>query len=238
MCSVVALRRPCAPRMISHITSSMPSEPASRRYSRCGMPAQLLRVGDQLGRGSALSHSRVDQAGARRPAAGGSCRPCPRSARSEVLMEALDRPLDRLAQIVATVAGGRRILRRRSTANGIDLHRPFARRWPNTSDSGTVRPWSTSISIDDGEVELVEDHRLGDVRRRSPAWPLTTGTGRGPQPSSAGWNSSAQPIAKVGIMSSENADGVVVVDQHDDVGLAVLDPLLGPFDSPSNSGFQ
>ena len=36
----VELRRrssPSAPRMISHITSSMPSEPASRRYSRCGM---------------------------------------------------------------------------------------------------------------------------------------------------------------------------------------------------------
>ena len=35
----------------------------------------------------------------------------------------------------------------------------------------------------------------------SSGWPITVGTGRGPQPSSAGLNSSAQPIAKVGIMS-------------------------------------
>ena len=35
---------------------------------------------------------------------------------------------------------------------------------------------------------------------------LTTGTGRGPQPSSAGGNSAAQPSAKVGIISTENAD--------------------------------
>jgi hypothetical protein len=36
--------------------------------------------------------------------------------------------------------------------------------------------------------------------------PFTTGTGRGPQPSSAGGNSAAQPIAKVGISSTENAE--------------------------------
>ena len=34
----------------------------------------------------------------------------------------------------------------------------------------------------------------------------TGGTGRGPQPSSAGENSSATPMAKVGIISKENAD--------------------------------
>src|SRR6202166_3420278 len=37
-------------------------------------------------------------------------------------------------------------------------------------------------------------------------WPLTTGTGRGPQPSSAGGNSAAQPSAKVGTISTENAE--------------------------------
>jgi hypothetical protein len=36
--------------------------------------------------------------------------------------------------------------------------------------------------------------------------PLTTGTGRGPHPSSAGGNSAAQPSAKVGISSTENAE--------------------------------
>src|ERR1700761_7587122 len=36
--------------------------------------------------------------------------------------------------------------------------------------------------------------------------PFTTGTGRGPQPSSAGGNSAAQPSAKVGTISTENAE--------------------------------
>jgi len=58
------------------------------------------------------------------------------------------------------------------------------------SESGTVRPWSTSYLVHDGEVEIVQDHRLGDVRRQL-GWPLTTGTGRGPQPRRPGWNSAA-----------------------------------------------
>ena len=37
-------------------------------------------------------------------------------------------------------------------------------------------------------------------------WPFTVGTGRGPHPSSAGAKESAQPIAKVGIISSEKAE--------------------------------
>ena len=40
----------------------------------------------------------------------------------------------------------------------------------------------------------------------SAGWPWTTGTGRGPQPSSAGGNSAAQPSAKVGIKSTEKAE--------------------------------
>ena len=36
-----------APRMISHMTSSIPSEPASRTYSMCGIQRQAVRVGDQ-----------------------------------------------------------------------------------------------------------------------------------------------------------------------------------------------
>ncbi len=55
---------PCAPRMISHITISTPSEPDSRRYSKCG----ILRSSS----GSAVRLSRkrgvellVDQPGAR-----------------------------------------------------------------------------------------------------------------------------------------------------------------------------
>ena len=39
----------------------------------------------------------------------------------------------------------------------------------------------------------------------SSGWPITEGTGRGPQPSSAGSYRAAVPIAKVGIMSRLNA---------------------------------
>ncbi len=75
---------------------------------------------------------------------------------------------------------------------------------PHISDSGTVRPWSTSI-------------RLTTVRSKSSwitlcamwlassGWPFTFGTGRGPQPSSAIAYPAAVPMAKVGISSSEKA---------------------------------
>ena len=53
-----------APRAISHITSSMPSEPASRTYSMCGTLRQALGVGDQPVE-EAVVPLGVDQPGAR-----------------------------------------------------------------------------------------------------------------------------------------------------------------------------
>jgi len=93
------------------------------------------------------------------------------------------------------------------TANGITLNGQasvLGSRAPHISDRGTVRPWSTSILL-----TMVRSKSswitLCAMCAASSGWPWTTGTGRGPQPSSAGLNSAAQPIAKVGISSRLNA---------------------------------
>ena len=71
---------------------------------------------------------------------------------------------------------------------------------PHISDSGTVRPWSTSILL-----TMVKSKSswitLWAMWAASSGWPITVGTGRGPQPSSAGSNLAAVPMAKVGIIS-------------------------------------
>ena len=89
------------------------------------------------------------------------------------------------------------------TASGMTGH-GHASGWPHIIDSGTVSPWSTSM-------------RLTRVRSKSswitrsamcPAsfgWPSTVGTGRGPQPSSAGAYDGPTPSAKVGMRSRLNA---------------------------------
>ena len=89
------------------------------------------------------------------------------------------------------------------TANGI-TGQGQACGWPNISDSGTVRPWSTSILLTmvRSKSSWITDCAMCEA---SSGWPITLGTGRGPQPSSAGLNSAAVPIAKVGIMSRLNA---------------------------------
>src|ERR1700716_1693426 len=77
---------------------------------------------------------------------------------------------------------------------------------PNSRFIGTVRPWSTSILL---TMVRSNSSRMTDcaIWAASSGWPLTTGTGRGPQPSSAGGNSAAQPSAKVGTNSTEKAEG-------------------------------
>ena len=76
---------------------------------------------------------------------------------------------------------------------------------PNIRLSGTVSPWSTSILL---AMVRSKPSRMTEVAmcEASSGCPFTTGTGRGPQPSSAGGNSAAQPSAKVGINSTENAE--------------------------------
>ena len=71
---------------------------------------------------------------------------------------------------------------------------------PHSSDSGTVRPWSTSILL-----TMVRSKSswitLCAMWLASSGCPTTLGTGRGPQPSSATAYSAAVPMAKVGIIS-------------------------------------
>ena len=82
------------------------------------------------------------------------------------------------------------------TASGITLHGQAAG-WPYTSDSGTVRPWSTSILF---TMVMSNSSRISDCARcaASSGWPFTTGTGRGPQPSSAGGTPPRSPARRWG----------------------------------------
>ena len=93
------------------------------------------------------------------------------------------------------------------TANGITGQGQasfFGSSSPHISDSGTVRPWSTSILLTMVRSKScwITDCAMCEARS---GWPMTVGTGRGPQPSSAGWNCAAVPMAKVGIISRLNA---------------------------------
>ena len=68
-----------------------------------------------------------------------------------------------------------------------------------------MSPWSTSILL---TMVMSNSSRIVDwamCQARS-GCPSTTGTGRAPYPSSAGAKDSAQPMAKVGIISSEKFD--------------------------------
>ena len=107
------------------------------------------------------------------------------------------------------------------TASGMTRH-GHAAGCPNTSDSGTVRPWSTSILL---TMVRSNSSRITDCAMcaASSGCPCTTGTGRGPQPSSAGANC-------VGAAEREGRDdlererrGVIVVDQDHHVGLCCCD---------------
>jgi hypothetical protein len=109
------------------------------------------------------------------------------------------------------------------TAKGITLN-GHSSGWPHISDSGTVRPWSTSILLTMVRSKSCWITECAMCEASSGA-PITLGTGRGPQPSSAGAYSAAVPMAKVGIISRLNGRGVVVEDQEHDVGLVLLDPL-------------
>src|SRR5262249_10361042 len=90
------------------------------------------------------------------------------------------------------------------TASGMIGHGHFCGD-PNSRFIGTVRPWSTSILL---TTVRSNSSRMTDCAmcEASVGCPFTTGPGRGPQPSAAGGNSDAQPSAKVGMNSIENAD--------------------------------
>src|SRR5262249_25176012 len=106
----------------------------------------------------------------------------------------------------------------------------------NSRFIGTVRPWSTSILL---TMVRSNSSRMTDwaMCAASSGWPFTTGTGRGPQPSSAGGNSAAQPSAKVGTNSTENAEAWSLYTTMATSGLASAIHSLD-FSKPENTRFQ
>ena len=74
------------------------------------------------------------------------------------------------------------------TANGItgQGQEPVGCCSPHISDSGTVRPWCIHL-VDDGEVKVLLNHALRDVRGEFGDRAPPRAPGAGPQPSSAGW---------------------------------------------------
>src|SRR5260370_1188045 len=68
-------------------------------------------------------------------------------------------------------------------------------------------------------------------------WPRTTGTGRGPYPSLAGGNSSAQPSADVDTLSGVNADMWALETRITQAGpFSATEACVHPY--PASNGFQ
>src|ERR1700704_4134579 len=107
---------------------------------------------------------------------------------------------------------------------------------PNRRLSGTVRPWSTSILL---QIVRSNSSRMTDCAmwEASSGCPFTTGTGRGPQPSSAGGNSAAQPSAKVGTISTEKAEAWSLYTTMATSGLAFAIHSFD-FSNPEKTRFQ
>src|SRR5262249_48675777 len=136
-----------------------------------------------------------------------------------------DRLADRLAEHVAAVSGRRRI---HDDVHGErdDRTRPLLRR----TEQQVHRHGQAVIHlhlIDDGEIEFVENAGLYDM-----------GGGRGgPQPSSAGGNSAAQPSAKVGIISTEKAEAWSLYTTMATSGFVLAIHSLD-FSNPEKTRFQ
>jgi hypothetical protein len=110
------------------------------------------------------------------------------------------------------------------TAIGITLAGPGAldSGVPHISESGTVSPWSTSITLTHGEVEVLLDEGLPPCASPGRARRSTTGTGRGPQPSSAARVLGPDADREGGHHLQAEVRGVVVENQEDrDVGLVL-----------------
>src|SRR5580704_17336672 len=107
---------------------------------------------------------------------------------------------------------------------------------PNRRFIGTVMPWSISILLQmvRSNSSRMQDCAMWDA---SAGWPLATGTGRGPQPSSAGGNSAAQPSAKVGMISTEKAEAWSLKTTMATSGLVFAIHSFD-FSNPENTRFQ
>ncbi len=144
----------------------------------------------------------------------------------EVIVVALDRLADGLAQVQATPARRHRVLHH--------VHRERDHRTgPGLRLAAHQRQWHRQAVVhihlvDDGEVEVLLDHRLGDVGRQ---FGMADHPGHGP----------GSPAFVRRIEGRRRADGegrdhveaerggVVVVDQEDHVRTVVLHPLLRKF---------
>ena len=126
-----------APRAISHITSSMPSEPASRTYSMFGIFARSRGIVDQLVEELVVPIP-VDQAGARTLQLVAHAAGAP-DLHLEILGIALDRLADRLSEREAARARRHGMLHD-IDGEGDDLARPGVDLAEHAGQSGTVRP--------------------------------------------------------------------------------------------------
>ncbi len=187
-------------------------------------PAEAIGIGDQVLE-IGLVERLVDEPGP------GPLELVAHAARSpdlhvEIFRIARHGPRDRLAELPAAVAGGRRV--------GDDvhrqrhhLHRPGLR-LPEHQRQRHRQPVIDIHPIDHRQVEFVEDAALGDVpgeirvaldHRHLARAPALVGR-----------------LELLGAADGEGRDdahveggGMVVIDQHDDVGLFLLLPRLHPF---------
>ena len=116
----------------------------------------------------------------------------------------VDRARDRLAEQPAAIARRRRIgddVDRQRDDPAPAIRRP-GRRSATAARSARDRPSISLMMVMSNSSRM----QLWAMCQARSGWPFTTGTGRGPQPSSAVANSSAQPIAKVGMIRMSKAE--------------------------------
>src|SRR6218665_1275994 len=101
-----------------------------------------------------------------------------------------------------------------------------ARGWPHISDSGTVRPWSTSILLTMVRAKscCITDCAMCSA---SSGWPVTGGPGRGPRAFAGRLELGCRADGKGRNHLQAECRGVVVVDQQDHVGPVLPEPLPG-----------
>ena len=208
--------------MTSHITISMPSAPASRMYSMCGMRASAFGFLVRPSR-KALSNFELIRP-ARGPEIWCDMPPVPKITTLEVLREAVDRAADRLAEIVAALAGRRRIL------HDVDGERddragPFLRRAEHEIERHG-QPVIDLHLVDDGQVEAVENDRRRDVRGKL-RMPFHH-RHRARTPALVGGRKLRRGAEREGRDHLDRKRrGVIVIDRDHDVGLGLRHPLLG-----------
>ena len=146
--------------MISHITISTPSAPASRISSRCDRRVSFFGFLVRLSRKAWSNFELIRPA--RWPLIWCDMPPVPKITTFKILGIGFDRLADRLAEHEAAVAGRRRILHHVDRERD-HRARPFLRR----AEHQVERHGEAVVDLHlvaQRQIELVEDHRLRDVR--------------------------------------------------------------------------